>query len=350
MNQHQPINLLKYYKTFYIGTSDKTEFLIEEIILFDDTSILAYASLISTLTGLFWKSAFEYQQKIRNKPKHVKILIPFTHEKGFKSQEKFKNTSLDTLEWFLNNLFPPPGGIIISIYFYNNLYPGLDNPYSGFAIWPLKQQWIGDGDYVTIQKMTEKYVGSNAKIRKTKGVGHWNLIQNIKKYCPYPVREVDYGDEEYAVKTLIHSKRHFSYHGGLYYLAALVDVPTVTYGSPIHQFLWKAALFDQKTEFKNRANEIRYITFEKGLYQHGSTCGAPARVYHFDIKRQLCMQKPQTFTRHAWDKEELLGYITFTKDLIIENRDRENWIDLSDIPIHPGHYGELSGEYIPEKC
>jgi hypothetical protein len=339
---------LEYYKTFYIGTQDKIEIPIEESILFDDINILSYDLLVSTLTNFFWKSAFEYQQGIRNYPKHIRILVPFNHKNGFKSQPHHKNTTIQTLEWFLQNFLEPPGGIIISIYFYNNLFPGLDNPWCGLTIWPLKQQWVGDGNYVTIHRLPKNYVGSSKRIERTKAAGHWDLIQNIEKYCPYPVIEINYGNEKFATESLIHSKRHFAYPGASYYLAGIIDIPTVTYGGPMHKYSWKSILFDQKTIYENRKNEIRYITHQKGLHQQGFSCGSPSRVYHFDRKRQVCMQKPQTFTRHAWDRDELLGYITFTKDLIIDNRDRENWVDLSDIPIYNGHYGDLTGEYVPE--
>jgi hypothetical protein len=333
---HQLMNSVQYHKSLYIGTEKVTLGSIEETVLFDDDSILAYASLITTLTGIFWKAAFEYQQKIRPWPKHVGIFVPSAHLNGIRSQDHFKNTTLETLEWFLNNLVEPPGGIIISIYSYENLYPGLNNPYNGWSIWPLKRKWVGDGDYVTVQKMAKYSKGANGtskKITAAKKIGHLDFIQNIEKYCPYLVKTIEYGDEESATELLVHSKRHFAYTGGSYYLAALVDTPTVCYGFPIHKEPWEGSIFNMNTEFKNRKSEKRRIRFEKGLHNWGSAHGQPSRIYHFDLKSNLCIQKPQTYVRHVWDKEELLGYITFTKDLDIMHRNRQDWLDLSDLPL-----------------
>lgn len=336
MTNHQHINSLQYYKTLYLGTNDKDLPPIEDTILFDDDSILPYASLITTITNVFWKSAFEYQQKFRIGPKHIKVLVPNTHSKRFKSQDHFKYTALETLEWFFCNLVEPPGGLIISIYFYENLYPGLNNPYNGWSIWPLKQRWIGDGDYVTLQKMVEFSNGANGtskKIQRAKDCGHWELIKNIEKYCPYPVKTIEYGDEETAVELLTHSKRHFAYTGGSYYLASLVDTPTVCYGFPLNDEPRVGSIYDMRTEFKDRKKSKKRIEFEYSLYNSGSSNGQPSRVYHFDLKNNLCIQKPQTYVRHAWDRDELLGYITFSKDLEILHRDRQDWLDLTDLPL-----------------
>ena len=73
---------------------------------------------------------------------------------------------------------------------------------------------------------------------------------------------------------------------------------------------------------------------EKSLYQ-ATALGPGPRVLHFDIESNMCIHKPQTYVRHAWDKEELLGYITFSKDIEIANRDRKDWLDLTDLPDWP---------------
>lgn len=328
---------MKLYKTLYLNT-EKVDFPVEETVLFDDATILAYASLIPMLTGVFWKAAFEYQQKVRAHAKHIRILIPSNHSNGFKSQPHFKNTTLDTLEWFLLNLVEPPGGLIISIYFYDNLYPGINNPFWAWSIWPLKQRWVGDGDYVTVNKITKFKNGANGtdkKIQNAINLGHLDLIENLEKLSPYPVKEIGYGNEEESVELLRHSKRHFAYFGSTYFLAPLVDVPTVAYGMQSNKEPWRGSIYDMKTEFKDMKYEKKAIEFEKGAYNNafGSMGAGAARVFHFDLKSNLCIQKPQTYVRHAWDKEELLGYITFSKDLEILHRDRQDWLDLTDLPL-----------------
>lgn len=326
---------LIHYKTLYLGDIPIENTPIGETILLDDLTMLAYASLIPTLTGIFWKAGFEYQQKLRDYPGHTRILIPTNHI-NLKSQDHFKNSTLESVEWFLNNLIPPPGGLIISIYFYKNLYPGINNPFHAWCIWPLKQRWLGDGDYVTVNNIIKFPKGANGtskNIERARHLGHLDLIENIKSLCPYPVKEINYGNEELSVNLLRHSKRHFTYLGASYTLAALLDIPTVVYGYPCEPENSKGSIYDMKTKFEDRKIQRKSIEFQKSLYNNsmGGSSGGPARIFHFDLKSNLCIQKPQTYVRHAWDKEELLGYITFTKDLNILHRDRQDWLNLADL-------------------
>ena len=323
---------MTYYKTLRIGCDPGPPCPVGDTVIFDNVNILSYFNLLTTLSALFWKTSFEYQQKLRTYPQHVRIYVASNHFPGLRTNPSHKNTTIETLEWLLNNFTPPLGGMVVSIFSYDNLYPGLDNPCPSWAIWPLKQRWIGDGDYVTLERIGPK--SSPKKIQASKEIGHWDLIQNIEKYCPYPVKEIGYGNEEASVDALIHSKRHFSYHGGSYALAALVDAPTVTYGSPMMPGPSRGSIFDMKTTYEDRKMQKKAIVYQKGLYQSGSMHGSPARVYHYDIERKMCLQKPQTFARHAWNAEELLGYITFTEDLIIEGRDRQDWVNLTDLPSY----------------
>jgi len=328
---------MEHYKTLYLDTTENSDLPIEDTILFDDETIRAYGSLIPVLTATFWKAALEYQQKIRTRPKHIRMLIPSNYANGFKTQPHFKNSQVETVEWFLLNLVPPPGGLVVSLYFYENLYPGNNNPFWAWSIWPLQQRWIGDGDYVTVNKITKFKAGANGtdkKINIAQKLGHLDLIDNIEELSPYPVKEVGYGDEEETVKLLKHSKRHFTYYGTTYFLAGLVDTPTVCFGMPSNKNLWSGSIYNIKTEFQNRKRDKKKILFEMSAHNiaFGTMNAGGAKVSHFDLKSNLCIHKPQTYVRHAWDKEELLGYITFTKDLNIIHRDRQDWLDLSDLP------------------
>ena len=319
---------MEHYKTIPIGVSNgNVARHVSEIVLLDNQTVASYSDLVSILSNTFWKAGFQYQQKIRNHAHGVKLLIPDVQKEGFWLD------SLKTIEWFLDNMVPPPGGIVFDLYFYKNLFPGINNPISMQTIWPLKKRWIGDGDYVTVQKISPGAAGRKTKTAKE--IGHYNLIQNIEKYCPYPVKEFSYKDgEEKSCELLIHSKRHFTYDGGAYSVAGMVDVPTVCYGFPFIPTYSESSIYDMKADRLRPSADRKRIKYEKSTWL-ATPLGPTARVYHLDIKSNLCIQKPQTYIRHAWDKEELLGYITFTKDLEIVNRDRKDWVDLNDLPDWP---------------
>lgn len=319
---------MEHYKTIYSGKGDfKISSYQFESVLLDNQTVASYSDLISILSNTFWKAGFQYQQKIRNHAQGIKLLIPDVQKQGFWLD------SVKTIEWFLDNMLPPPGGIVFDLYFYKNLFPGINNPIDKNTIWPIKKRWIGDGDYITVQKISP--LAADRKTLVAKEIGHYNLIQNIEKYCPYPVKEFSYKDgEEKSAELLVHSKRHFSYDGGAFPLAAMIDVPTVCYGYPIFPGPVECSIYDMKSERLLPKAGRKKIKYERSTYQ-ATPIGPAARVYHLDIESNLCIQKPQTYVRHAWDKEELLGYITFSKDLEIVNRDRKDWIDLSDLPDWP---------------
>tara|TARA_R110000868_G_scaffold106939_1_gene292897 strand:- start:203 stop:1180 length:978 start_codon:yes stop_codon:yes gene_type:complete len=324
--------MLEYYKTYYVGTEDTGEIVDNnDIILLDDHNIHSYADLIASLSEEYWKTGLQHQQKLRAAVRRTKLLITKLQSQGLKCNIANKNTSLETIEWFLSNMVPPPGGMIISIYFYENLYPGLINPWKSQTIWPLKQQWLGDGNYITVQDITPAAAGY--KNVTAADLGHKELIENIEKYCPYPVKYVSYKDgEELTLEKLVHTKRHFAYTGGSYFMAAMVNTPTVCYGHPLRQHT--RFIYDIKTINWPDKKDRRQINYEGSMWNGGDTYGLDSsRTCHYDIDRQICFQKPQTYVKHCTSKEELLGYITFSQELEILQRDRTDWSNISDLTL-----------------
>jgi hypothetical protein len=283
------MNSLNYYKTLYIGTKDTAEVInTDDIILLDDHIIWSYCDLTAVLSDEFWKTGFQYLQGVRSGPRKVKLLITNLQATGLKCNPDNKTTSLEAIEWFLDNMESPPGGMIISIYFYENLYGGISNPCFNQTIWPMKRQWLGDGDYVTIQLPSP-----NASVN-ARTVVHYKIIDNIEKYCPYPVKYISYKDgEEFQLNTLIHSKRHFSYIGGAYYLAAMINVPTVCYQDPLGAA--KGPFYELKTTNWPDKNNKKYIKANHSQFNSpGENGGMPhTRTYHFDVDNQLCIQNPK---------------------------------------------------------
>jgi hypothetical protein len=329
----QPMNSLKYYKTLYLGVEDTAEVInTDDIILLDDHVIWSYSDLVGILSDEFWKTGFQYLQGIRSGPRKVKLLITNLQATGLKCNPNNKNTSIETIEWFLNNMVTPPGGIILSIYFYKNQYPGIFNPWVSQTIWPTKRQWIGDGDYITVQLLSPNTSLKKGKLAKRSG--HQGLIENIEKYCPYPVKYISYKDgEEQVLNSLIHTKRHFTYRGGSYFLSSMTNAPTICYGYPLTK--QTGPIYDIKTVNWPDKNDRKKIEYEMSGW-NSSMAGLPgSRVCHFDIEKQLCIQKPQTYIRHCRSKRELLGYITFSQELEILHRDRKDWTDISDLKDYP---------------
>jgi hypothetical protein len=324
---------MKYYKTLYLGTQDTREIVdTNDIILFDDKNVWSHAEVTSILSVEFLKASIQFLQKVRFGPRKVKLLITNLQAQGLKCNPDNKNTSLETIEWFLNNMVPPLGGIILSIYFYENKFPGLAGPWSTQTIWPLKRQWIGDGDYITVE-----YIGktsSKGNHIRSRESGHQKLIDNIEKYCPYPVKYVSYKDgEEDTLEKLIHSKRHFTYIGGSYHFASMVNTPTVCYGYVLGRFI--EPIYDIKTINWPDKNNRKRIEIENSTWGGGVNGLTNSQIYHFDIDRQICIQRPQTYVKHCISKEELLGYITFSQELEILHRDRKDWTDISDLEDWP---------------
>jgi hypothetical protein len=294
---HQPhMNLVKQYKTFYIGEANKNSVISStETILFDDITIWAYGDLISKLADSFWKFSFLNQQNIHIAPGKLIIYVSHKHSEGIRINPANKNTSLETLEWFINNMVPPRGGLVCEILFYENLYSELEQNWSIQTIWPLKQQWVGDGNYITVNKINLN--SSHSKMKRMVKSGHDELIENIENYSPYAVKYVSYIDgEEYIAETLKHSKRHFTYLGASYFMANMINIPTVCYASPMYPNI--------------------NLKYEHSYYNSGSSTN-PSRAHHYDSENKMCIQKPQACIRHAFDKQELFNYITFSQNLTL---------------------------------
>jgi hypothetical protein len=324
---------MRHYKTFYLGTKDTNEIVENDnILLMDDYNIWSHGNLVSILNNEFWKSSFHYLQGLRKGPNKLKLFINELQASGLKCNPNNKNNSIETIEWFLNTMIPPVGGMIVSIYFHNNLYPGIDNPWIPQSIWPFKDQWIGDGDYISVQAISPN--SSNNKKKQAESLGHQKLIDNIEKYSPYPVKYISYADgEQLALDTLIHSKRHFCYRGGSYFLAGMTNTPSVCYGYPLTK--QTSPIYDIKTVNWPDKNNRKKIEYQSSLWSSTSTGMTSSKVCHFDIEKQMCIKKPQTYVRHCRSKHELLGYITFSQELEILHRDRKDWTDISDLEDWP---------------
>jgi hypothetical protein len=334
MTQVQPMNSPQYYKTFYLGVENTGEIIDnDDIILLDDKNVWSYGDLTGTLNDEFWKTSFHYQQGLRKGPRKVKLLITNMQAKGLKCNLNNKFTSLQTVEWFLNEMVSPLGGMIISIYFYQNLYPGIGGTWTSRTVWPLKRQWIGDGDYITIQSISSN--SSSGKSQISRQIGHTRIIKNAEKLCPYPIKYISYEDgEEETLNKLIHTKRHFTYIGGTYNIAPMINIPTICYGDPI-PINKKGPIYDIKTINWPDKNLRKMIYYENSQY-NSSVCGQSAtRVQHYDTKKQICICKPQTSIKHVHELNELLAYITFTKDLVLLQRDRKDWTEFTDLPLWP---------------
>lgn len=327
---------LKYYKTFYIGT-DNTDEIVEndDVIVFDERNLWSYTEIVGVFNEAYWKTAFQYATGIRQGPRKVKMMVPIIHQPpGLKCNEKNANTALETLEWFLENLEPPCGGMIISIFFYDNKYPGYTQPWASQVLWPFSRQWKGDGDYVTLQFLTGNTAAEKFEFLRH----HKEVMDKFEELCPYPVKYISYVDgEELTLQKLIHSKRHFVYGGGTYQFAGMVDIPTICYGDMFglkKPFRWSPIYDPKRTNYPDKIDR-RIITYTNSKWSTQlHVPGLPgSRICHYDIEKKIPIQKPQTYIIHPDSNDELLGYVTFTKPLNILNRDRKDWHDLTDLPI-----------------
>jgi hypothetical protein len=224
-----------HINTFYIGCEDNGQRAdnTNNILRFNKKDCYAHKPLIDTLSKYFCDAQILYEDKIITNPYKLAIYV---EEHIYKEKKKHnpnsKTTILDGLYFWIKSMHEPAGGIIISIYATPTIKYGIKSTYDFRHTWPFKKEmhWLGDGEYITLHDteaktnpvFAQEYMSSDdAKLQM-------KTIDDIDNISKYPVKRISYSMKEEEIFTLLkHTKYHFSYPGGTYYSAGLINCPTI---------------------------------------------------------------------------------------------------------------------------
>ena len=299
---------MKLLKTLYLGCDDTGEVADVNncIIKFDADSSAAHAIIVSRFSHELFKIQGLAQEGIITEPYKISVLIR-TGLMGRKYSKANESTIEQTIMWFADNWHPPSCGVVLSFYEYDDLF-GLEiqQPYMTQVIWPLKanMQSKRDGDYITYQKFPDALLKRySKKYDNAKNTGQLNIIDDIEALSPYPVKEITYAmSEDEIAELLMHSKMHFTYQGATYFLSAIMNVPTVCYGSPTymsHPSKW----WEDGEEHEEPVQVTMW-----GNYNYGARLPT-TKIGQYDFKKQSVVQRPQRYLYHSDTPSDLEGII-----------------------------------------
>jgi len=223
---------MKHIKTILLGCDTAEQ--VAYTVMFDESTVQAHATIMSQLCTPLWKIQSLYEEGIITEPQVINVFIPERFI-GLKLHPRNINTCDQHLIYFMENFVPPAPGVAFKVYTFNEIDGRVQAPWNAKCIWPFKQQWIGDGDYITLQKHGETILSKKTHLFRdiARRSGQVDIINNIERYSEYPVKEISYTmTEEDFFNTLIHSKKHYTYMGSSYYSAALINCPTICFGFP----------------------------------------------------------------------------------------------------------------------
>ena len=299
---------MKHIETLYLGCDNTSEVADASncIIKFDAGSSAAHALIVSRFSHELFKIQGLAQEGIVTTPYKICILIR-TGLIGHKYSKANESTVDQTIMWFAKNWLPPSCGVIFSFYEYDDLFGvEIQQPIMTQVIWPLndKLQSKRDGGYITYQKFPDALLKRYShKYENAKETGQLNIIDDIEALSPYPVKEIDYSMSEDEIAELLkHSKMHFTYQGATYFMAAIMNVPTVCYGSPT--YMSHPSKWWEYGEFHEESVQVTMW----GNYNYGARIPT-TKIGQYDFKKQSAVQRPQRYLYHSMTPEDLEGII-----------------------------------------
>jgi len=286
------VNDMKLIETFYIGCDNDgsvAEIGVHPTVRWNRYAVYSFNDIREIFSSCFCTTQLLYQEKCIDKPTKYAMILPIVDSK---KKINDKQTYYETICWFLDNMLPPKSGIIVSFYFYDSLYPQMRNMHSTDRtfLWQFKEQWRGNGDYITVQKfenITESQLNKFSK-------DQLEVIENIQKYTSYNVKYIDYSMENNDVyKLLLDTKQHISYDGASWHLASMLNAPTIVYGRPMND---RDIHYWHETEDKKVYTTIRESRFHK-------------QVVQYNKEKNIMYAGPQRFSFNTNSKKELIKII-----------------------------------------
>lgn len=260
-------------------------------IKFDERTVQAHATIMSQFCHVLWRIQNMFEEGLITDKVTIKVFVPIFYKDCYHTPNH-KYSFDEQLKWFMDNFEEPSCGVKWIIEFYKETC-NVTSPWNAQCIWPFKKQWVGGGGYITLQKY--KNINENAfnlNRRIALGSGQLDVIEDIEKYSAYPIKIIDYEmHPSELIDILIHSEKHFTYMGGSYYTAALINCPTICYGHPIGNV---------------------YPDSLKGESMTGSAWGAVmgngfSTVCQYDFKKTY--NGPQTYVTHTNSVNDLKAHL-----------------------------------------
>lgn len=282
-------SMLKFSHHIDLGCSDIAD-PYTNTIMFDQHTLTSHLPIVDRIGSRLWECQWMSDMSIKP-TRSFSVLLP--EDVVFnKVREPNKFSMYDTVKWFLNNMHPPTAGVGFSVYFYPQHDITRSFRYNANTIWPLaeKWQWVGDGDYITVHKLPDFLNDQTDRcIGPTK-----DLVDNLHVMTDLEVMYIDYTlGEDYIFSVLKHSKGHITYHGGMYFSAGMIGIPTLCYG-----FDWPDyhARWDDK--------------IAKGSSYGQGLGNVPTKIHQYDWVNNKAIQDPQKYITHAKTVEKLISWIS----------------------------------------
>ena len=263
---------MNHIKTILLGCKSADQ--VVYTLKFDENTIQAHATLMSQFCTALWKIQNLYEEGIINSPVIINVFMPERFV-GLKLHPDNVNSCDQHLIYFMENFQPPSCGVVFELYTFVDT-TAVQSPWNAKVIWPFSRQWVGDGDYITVQKYGETVLSKDTHYFRDIAIssGQMDIINSIEDYSEYPVKEISYtmSDEDFF-DTLIHSKKHYTYMGSSYYSAGLINCPTICYGFPTQDSAWGMDMGNGFTnicqyDFKKTFNGPQtYVTHTQTVYE-----------------------------------------------------------------------------------
>lgn len=263
-------------------------------IKFDERTVTAHATIMSQLCKVFWQIQNMCEEGLINEPVEIKVFVP-DWIYNCKYSDRHQYFMHEQLIWFLDNLEKPKCGITWNIEYFKEKIE-VTSPWNVQCIWPLKKelQWEGGGRYITVQKynnVSNEY-SYNYNREVTENSGHLAVIDNIEAYSEWPVKVVDYTQtQDKFFELLKYSEQHYTYMGGSYYSAALINCPTVCYGFP----------YDDVYPKSLEGEPMRGSAWGQSMGNGFTT------ICQYDFNKTF--NAPQSYVYHAATTQELKGLL-----------------------------------------
>ena len=261
-------------------------------IKFDERTVTAHATIMSQLCKVFWQIQNMYEEGLIAEVVEIKVFVPkWIHGRIYSDNHKY--ALHEQIIWFLDNLEKPRVGIKWSIEYYKEKTQ-VTSPWNAQCIWPLKKelQWQGGGGYITLQKYNDVSLESSYNYNRAiaENSGHLDVIDNIEAYSEWPVKVIDYTQtQDEFFNILRYSEKHYTYMGGSYYSAALINCPTICYGFP----------YDDVYPNSLEGNPMRGSAWGQSMGNGFST------ICQYDFNKTY--NGPQTYVKHTNTVNELKG-------------------------------------------
>jgi len=259
---------MRYLETINLGceSDEIAEPSSSYLVRIDGYACHDYASLLALIHGSLHIADLLPREVNTDKPFKVSVLLNHLGKKKIEDPE----THYHRVKWFYKNAVPPRNGMIVSFYEAKNLVYDVATQYSFDYIWPFKKKWIGDGDYVTFQRLEEAVLYAPWHKNHAKdSYGLQEKLISLLKSEGYKIKFVDYTtalDDLY--QTLISSKCHFTYPGSSYTVAVALGMPVAAYSKRAKRY----SSYEAKTYYNIHGNPVK-ITHH--LPYGGTTPGSP---------------------------------------------------------------------------